>query len=624
MSAKPREAGDLRPSQLIFSYGVGAVVALPNFSAMVLGLEHWLQAEQRGRRIPEQRLLAAVRERLGPQVQALLEGPRMPDDAGGGASPLRASGPLVGVGVAAFPRWFVCPRCRKLAPLEAGSFKLYPGRSPDQLRYRCEFCEKARAARPQVVPARFLVACPRGHIDDFPWQFYVHGGPSSCTGELALLETSPSGRARDVLLECRGCGARRPMAQAFEQKEEDAPILPACRGRRLHLLDQEEEACAAPLSATLMGASNLWFPVTVSALALPVEGEALDQEVARLWEGGLGIATKEALPMLLKMDAFKALSGHGLDAVWSAMERRRAKDAGEATPGVTDLKRPEWEIFLEGETGADRDFEVQEAPVPRSLSSGIERVLIVSRLREVRALTGFTRLQPPASQEEREGTELAIAPLSASRPEWVPASEVRGEGLLLVWSEKQVRTWESQHAAGMLDRQMLAAHTAWRRDRGLTPPSASYPGLRFVLLHSFAHALIQQFAIECGYSAASLRERLYVRGAEEPGGPMAGVLLYTAAPDSEGTLGGLARLGQPAELEHHVGAMLERLRRCSSDPLCAEHAPREDGLTIHGAACHACLFVSETSCEVGNRYLDRSVLVPTLASASHAFLGAPA
>jgi hypothetical protein len=120
-------------------------------------------------------------------------------------------------------------------------------------------------------------------------------------------------------------------------------------------------------------------------------------------------------------------------------------------------------------------------------------------------------------------------------------------------------------------------------------------------------------ALECGYTASSIRERIYADAGVGGGEPMAGVLLYTAAPDSEGTLGGLVRLGEPDELGPLLGQALERAYLCSSDPLCSEHDPRTDG-SVHRAACRACQFASETSCERGNRFLDRAALVPTLAA----------
>jgi hypothetical protein len=36
----------------------------------------------------------------------------------------------------------------------------------------------------------------------------------------------------------------------------------------------------------------------------------------------------------------------------------------------------------------------------------------------------------------------------------------------------------------------------------------------------------------------------------------------------------------------------------------------------HGAACHGCLLIAEISCEMRNLFLDRSLLVPTMASVS--------
>lgn len=93
---------------------------------------------------------------------------------------------------------------------------------------------------------------------------------------------------------------------------------------------------------------------------------------------------------------------------------------------------------------------------------------------------------------------------------------------------------------------------------------------------------------------------------------MAGLLIYTAAPDSEGTLGGLVSLGEPQTLGRHIAQAFEIAHLCANDPLCAEHRPSVQGQTLHAAACHACLFAPETACERGNRYLDRSTLVKTV------------
>jgi hypothetical protein len=198
----------------------------------------------------------------------------------------------------------------------------------------------------------------------------------------------------------------------------------------------------------------------------------------------------------------------------------------------------------------------------------------------------------------------------------VPTSEVRGEGVFVQVAEEAIQGWLQQ--VTNRDAEFFEAHRRWRTIRGL-PPHEAYPTMRYVLLHSLAHALIRQFALECGYTTASIRERIYSHPPDGEHEPMAGVLLYTAAPDSEGTLGGLVSLGEPQTLGRHLDQALEAMELCASDPLCAEHHPYRDSLTLHGAACHACLFLPETSCERGNKYLDRAVLVPTLERGDLAF-----
>lgn len=209
------------------------------------------------------------------------------------------------------------------------------------------------------------------------------------------------------------------------------------------------------------------------------------------------------------------------------------------------------------------------------------------------------------------------APLSNGKPEWIPATEVRGEGIFMRFRSDSLAAWLEKPSVKAREKVLLQGHKAFRAARKLAPLEEGFPGILYVMLHSFAHILIREFALECGYSAASVRERIYAspRGAPPD---VAGVLVYTAAPDSDGTLGGLVQLGQPDRLGGLIKQALGRSSICASDPLCAEHVPSHDR-TLHGAACHGCSFVAETSCEIGNRYLDRSLLVSTLVSGDLTF-----
>jgi hypothetical protein len=317
----------------------------------------------------------------------------------------------------------------------------------------------------------------------------------------------------------------------------------------------------------------------------------------------------------------KAFNEYSDEEVWTAIETYRT--GGMAAEETPDLKRPEWEVLVGANpTGNTRDFLLTPVAAPKGFEDQFEKVVLVERLREVRALIGFTRIESPGDYSDTgEVPEVLRAPLSRAAPTWVPVSEVRGEGIFLQFREPTVAAW-CRDARGR-DDEFRQAHAAWRSARRIPNPTAGYPGLRYALIHSISHALMRQLSMEAGYTSASIRERLYAQDADGPDGAMAGLLLYTAAPDSEGTLGGLVSLGEPERLGRLLTFCLDQLRLCASDPLCAEHHPTKDGgASLHGAACHACLFAPETSCERGNKYLDRSLLVRALGSKVAPFFSA--
>jgi hypothetical protein len=622
---KPR-VGELRPSQMLTTFGVGSVVDLPHLSVMVMGLEDWPNTDYR--ELTEERLLASIRNILGAQVNALRSPPIVPDTDR--TNPFEEQS-YVGVPVAPFPRWMLCPRCRRLAPLSSNQFALKPDPyRPDRVKYVHENC-RYPGKLPTAVPARFVVACKNGHLDDFPWVNFVHGGgPPDHPYKLQLLEVGPSGEAADIYVRCETCDTSRPMSDAFKLHDGD---LPACRGRRPHLRDFDEDGCkdeqGQPIRVRAMtqGASNTWFPILLSALSIPQSSNLLKQLVADRWGDLYDIEGEADIAKLRRRNLLRDFADYPDPDLWAAIRERQAGSEEATVEDVADLKTPEWQIFSDP-GGAQRtdEFRLRQVPAPRRFAGYFEKVVLVERVREVRALIGFTRIESPGDYESpADFPEAQRMRIARGKTTWVPASEIRGEGIFFQFSETEVEGWLAR--VQRLNTEFFAAHKQWRTGRGLTPPEEGFPGLRFVLLHSFAHALIRQLSLECGYTAASLRERIYSRnpGTDRP--EMAGVLIYTGAPDSEGTLGGLVSLGEPAVLERHLSQALDSMRLCSSDPLCAEHHPGKEGTSLHGASCHACLFASETSCERGNKYLDRTVLVPTVDRDQFAFFrdgqGAP-
>ncbi len=605
--------GELRPSQLLFTFGVGAVADLPSISVMVMGLDDWNLAHMK--EVGENRLLAAVRAHLGPQVNRLYL-PPLEEEPEGVGNPFDPE-ERIGVPVAPFPRWMRCPWCSLLAPLSSGLFQLKPDPyRPDRTKYVHANCPKS-GRTPAVIPARFLVACEAGHLDDFPWSRYVHRGGPECKAALRLREQGASGEAADIWVTCDGCNKSLSMAHAFGDGAPD--YIGRCRRRRPHLRDFADHECPGPQKAILLGASNSWFPISLSALSIPSSPDRLGQLVDEYWTVLEKATTKEVIKAFREIGQLRAFGEFSDDELWSAIESKRADGAD--TEPAPDLKAEEWRAFSNPEEArSGDDFRLRVVDPPEDHRTYISRVVLAERLREVRALIGFTRIESPGDfadiieiPEERRGM------LSRRLPEWVPVSEVRGEGIFIQFDENLIMAWIARAEVSRRAADFFEAHRRWRLARNIKPAEAGFPGIRYALLHTLSHALMRQLSLECGYSAASIRERIYAREASDPAGPMAGILLYTAASDSEGTLGGLVSLGEPEHLERHLNQALEEMRLCASDPLCAEHHPYREGTTLHGAACHGCLFAPETSCERGNKYLDRALIVPIVTAHDLAF-----
>jgi Domain of unknown function (DUF1998) len=615
VSAQTRPAslrvGELRPNQLLHTYGVGSVADLPNLSVLVLGLESWELAHTG--LVAEERLLAAARAKLGPQIESLRTPPHLPESNDSFGEWTRT-----GVPVTLFPRWLRCSdtRCNRLGPASSGMFELIPNRySPERTRY-VHSCRGQGNRRPTAVPARFLLACQKGHLDDFPWLFFVHrGGEIEGGHTLKMVERGTSGEAANLYVECTTCQMRRAMSEAFGMLGERN--LPACRGRHPQLATYEP--CDATPRTMALGATNSWFAMQLRVFSLPRADEPVDQLVAEQWPmmqvvAGMDDAT--ARLVIPTQTYWPQAETYGLDEVLSAIRRRAARGEGGRADGGDDLDLagPEWQAFTVRDRVELPDFTTRPERVPVDTTAWLDKVVLVSRLREVSALYGFTRIDAPDWEAMAVQDDSLRAPI-AENPTWLPCAETRGEGIFLKFREQPIAAWEAREDVAGRSKVLHAAHGMWCDQRAV---DLRWPGMRYLLIHTFAHALIREFALECGYSASGISERIYARGGEAP---MAGLLLYTSAPDSEGTLGGLVSLGRSDRLGTLITQALDAAKLCSSDPLCAEHDPTEHG-RLHGAACHACLFAAETSCEIGNQFLDRALIVDTLGGTDFGFFTA--
>ena len=614
MTRDKSPVGAVRPSQILWTYGPGALIDLPSLSVITMGNDRW----EKDRCIPieEARLLAAVRNVLGPQVEGL----RVPPFQQSEEVEAFSAEALIGVPVRPFPRWLRCVKCGLLSEYDLGLFKIKEDRfRPENTRFVHEGCKGSKGNLPakdaDAVPARFLMACRNGHLDDFPWHYFVHSGPSDCKGTLRFFESGASLQTENLWVKCDECGASRSMAHAFGKAGKEN--LPQCRGRHPQL-DRYDDDCGEQARAVLLGATNSWFPITLSALAIPLSRDPISQLVQDGWDYFEDVESEAEVSLVIKTlkksGALPGIDKHTASAVWSVIQSIRNGEA-QSQISEADIKGPEWDVLTDPHPPTDwPHFLSKSADVPSGFGSQISSVLLLERLREVNALLGFTRVEAP-EETTNPDERPPMADLCAAAPEWVPAGQVHGEGIFIRFSEEALTEWEKLDSVIARNQQILAGHVGWRNSRKLDPDEG-YPGPRYVLLHTVAHLLIRELALECGYNAASIRERIYADIEGEV--PQAGILIYTAAADSDGTLGGLVDLGKPENLGRLLKQALSRAGICSSDPLCAEHDPEKDR-SLHAAACHACSFVAETSCERGNRYIDRAFVVPTIEVADAAF-----
>lgn len=593
----------------MFTGGVGGLVELPNFTVLVQGLEEWNYSRVLGTDpvIHEPRVLAAARSRLGTtEVKELRNAPWMEGQSSDPNSPANQ----VGVPVVPFPAWFRCTYCDLLGSLESGAFTFT--NKVASRPFEAQFAHTSCARRDRfAVPARFLVGCLRGHLDEFPYSWWVHKGGACPKHAYPALKMRDFGResAATVRIECVSCEATRNMQEA--QGEAGKANLPQCRGRHPHLGQYSE--CPEQARLLVLGASNQWFGASVDGLAVPPpQASELEAVLELLWEPLSMITSYEVMVYAHGAQFADQLGRWPLDEVWAAVQTKRARGQGaETAADAGDLLSPEWELLTSEPPQPTADFAIVSQPAPPAAAGVLADVRQVERLRLVRALVGFTRFDAP----DPDDPELVIeAPLSGSAaPTWLPATEVRGEGLFVRLDEQALEAWEARAVVPWLERQHRDAFATFRlnrySDRLQLPPghdwSRGWPGLRYYLVHSLAHIALRAISLECGYAAASLAERIYA----DPTKNMAGFLIYTAVPDAEGTLGGLVSLGEPDRFQQVLERALADARACSSDPICAETAPAPGSDATYAACCHVCMFLSETSCERGNRFLDRRLLV---------------
>ena len=576
----------VRRSQLLSPFGVGAILDLPDEALMLMGLEQWETSPST--QIRDDRLAARLRvDCFHEPIRARQDVEYGPKDTDGGSAHFTR-----------FPLWHYCPRCREMAQASPTS------KAPPRCSGEAKSCKSVGGKGRYMVPVRFAVACSNGHIDDFPWVRWAHLSGKTCESpKLALLQSAGAGlgglKVSCLNPSCSDLGATLSTVRRGQEFKDIG-----CSGHRPWLgpRDQVAEPCDQEPVLIQRGASNAYFARLVTSILIP----PFSKRLFRILDGADFAYTRKVagdvdgkVPYrVFELVAEKnRVSAQDLFAAFLSREDHVEKLQSEE---ITEQKYrfDEYEAFRGKDLGDTQDElrlrKVSLDKCSQGFKDAVEDVILVEKLVETRALTGFSRLDPSARS----------ASLSFARQNWLPAISGTGEGIFIELNHSRLKSWAAQPVVQdriqTIESRSLSYDLATRRSGDQITAS-------FILIHTLAHILNRRLSFDCGYGSSSIRERIYSCEESE----MAGLLIYTSEAGNEGTLGGLVVMGEPLTFESLLKDALFDSAQCSNDPLCEESTGQGPG-SVNLAACQGCCLTPETSCEEGNFFLDRQLVLGTV------------
>lgn len=603
----------VRRSQAVLQYGVGAMIDFPSQVLMTATSELWENPDI----IHDERLekLLGVSEFITPSDY--------------------------GIPFVRFPRWYFCPKCRKFKPIEEWQkeFKAKSARKNttdnDPYMIGKPVCSEDRQ---ELVPARIVTVCKHGHIDDFPWVKWVHrknrfGEKEVCSHPQLLFKTGSSATSglEGVEVECTNCGAKASLFGAFnkdtfevETKDSKFGADFHCTGR--HPWKNEKSMCSEYPQTKQRGASSVYFPRIISSLVIPPYSGLLNDKIEKsdalrklsdIIGDGIDdfCCDKDKEEFILKkidkyIDEFVKEICENKEAIFSILRRKFSlSENTENKDQDKELlyKSEEYKALtgvISGESFGEDEFKRESVDSDAYGLRGVKSIALIHKVKEVTALIGFSRIQPTNDMDESsEGVLVSVKRKKTSTVRAAyPATMSRGEGIFIEFDKDKLEKFFNAEPFNSRSKQLNDRYnnSFYGKNRKLNVDSV------FLFLHTMSHLLIKELSFSCGYSTASIRERLYY--GEAGGENMCGVFIYTTGGDSEGTLGGLVRQGQIDCLPRVFSHAIESAKFCANDPVCSfSEGQGMDALNY--AACHTCALLPETCCEFSNTLLDRVVVV---------------
>jgi hypothetical protein len=614
----------IRRAELISPFGPGAMlITSTGMGVTTAGLDHWFEREDgvndsidlEEYKVYEwrlQQLLQVDHFRLPPDYRTNRMGNKTPN--------IELTIPFL-----RFPCWHFCPYCNLLVEISLTS----------RDRHLCSQCndannERRKTNKVYVRQVPFIAMCDQGHLQDFPWREWVHKTANpSCDQKIRLIATGGAS-LEGQLVKC-DCGLYRSLSSITTATADNSATylssnlnsdgtIYSCRGKRPWLGLAEGEPCHRPIRGSLRSAANVYFARVRSAIYLPRGNDIAPSELISELEvtplsTNIDLLKKvfgEVSPQQLRTvqpDRLRKYSDSQIAAALHIMQSSQTVTTTVDEDPETSFRRAEFNVLREG-LGEPVLKATSIAPnnYGAVISQHFSRITLVEKLRETRVLQGFNRIYSETGQDNDAYKRLLWQNPPVAGTSWLPAYLVHGEGIFLELDEQKLKTWEQQYGKN-LDKRLQSLIIQYKKLQDNRHLRERPLGARLVLLHTLSHLIMNELTFECGYSSAALRERLYISNNDQA--PMAAVLIYTAAGDAEGTLGGLVRMGKPGNLEQILSKALYSAQWCSSDPICMELGTRggQGPESCNLAACHNCTLVPETACEEFNRFLDRGVVI---------------
>ncbi len=584
---------EIRRGQLITTFGIGSIISTPeNESLIVESNAYWNYENMNDPEniIREDRLINRLK------VSHLRYPPAQENEA--------AKGSKNTISAARFPLWHYCKFCHHMRKFE-----------PFEKMKQCANRECKSHENPinsTYIPVRFIAACDSGHIQDIPFIEFLHQGQNLNDHQLKYSVGSKTS-LDNIYIECITCGAKNHMGNIIQSGQIKKITNKGCQGNHpWHRESREENECNDPLKVVQKGASNVYFPVIMSSIYIPDKETAVPESVKEwinnptnrdVMEGFF--ADEEENIELIKNFLLSAIEG--LEDVDSAFNYVKQEINGEnvrfSAPEEKEFRFEEYEVLknYQGPCGNDYHANIQKTEIYEPfVGDWFSGISILEKVRETRAFIGFTRIRPWDGSRTVNELKKQLHPTC----DWLPADVIRGEGIFLEFNQEKMIAWESQEIIkgrfNSMKENFELKFSENKLGTMLLP--------RYILMHTFAHALIREVAIECGYGTSSLKERIYSGNVE--GKYMGGILIYTASGDSEGSLGGLVNLAKEGTFERILRNTIEKSKWCSTDPVCSTIGS-QGPFKINMAACHNCSILPETACEQMNLLLDRTMMIGT-------------